>query len=50
MSYWSSFTSELRVFSTDVFGLFPEQPWAIELGMDLAPRYESLSAGLTVFR
>ncbi len=45
-----TFGSELRVFSTDVFGLFPEQPWAIELGMDLAPRYESLSAGLTVFR
>lgn len=45
-----TFGSELRLFSTDIFGLLEELPYAVELGMDLAPRYESLSASITVFR
>ena len=45
-----TFGGELRVFSSDIFGLLPELPYAVELGMDLAPRYESVSASITVFR
>lgn len=45
-----TFGGQLRVLSTSLWGLLPEWPWGVELGMDLAPRYESLSATISVFR
>lgn len=40
----------LKLFHTDFFGLLPDYDWGVELGVDLAPRYQSLSASLAVFR
>ncbi|HTJ80372.1 MAG TPA: hypothetical protein VL400_01580 [Polyangiaceae bacterium] len=40
----------LKLVRTDLFGLLPELDWGVELGVDLAPRYQSLSASLAVFR
>ncbi len=40
----------LNVVRTDVLGLLPELDWGIELGADIAPRYQSLSASIAVFR
>ncbi len=45
-----TFGAAVRMFSTSWFGLFPEQPYALELGMDAAPRYESVSASIAFFR
>lgn len=45
-----TFGALLRLFTTDVFGLLPEVGYGIEAGMDLAPRYQSVSATLGVFR
>lgn len=46
-----TFGAQLKVLSTDLFGLLPQElAYGIEAGIDLAPRYESLSATITVFR
>jgi len=42
--------AQLKVFSTDLFGLLPELAYGVEVGLDLAPRYQSLSASIAVFR
>lgn len=45
-----TFGSALRVFSTSFWGLLPEYPYGVELGMDLAPRYESVSLSVLLYR
>jgi hypothetical protein len=45
-----TFGALLNLFTTDVFGLLPELSYGVEAGMDLAPRYQSVSATVTVFR
>ncbi len=45
-----TFGASLRVFSSSFWGLFPEWPYGIDAAMDLAPRYESVSASIALFR
>lgn len=45
-----TFGSQLKLFTTDLFGLLPELAYGIEASVDLAPRYESISATIAVFR
>ncbi|NUP06533.1 MAG: hypothetical protein HOW73_10790 [Polyangiaceae bacterium] len=45
-----TFGALLKLFTTDVFGLLPELPYGVEAGVDLAPRYQSVSATITAFR
>lgn len=45
-----TFGASLRVFSSSFWGLFPEWPYGIDAAMDLAPRYESVSASVALFR
>jgi hypothetical protein len=45
-----TFGAQLRVFSSDFWGFFPEWPYGVEVAMDLAPRYESISASVALFR
>jgi hypothetical protein len=45
-----TFGSALRVFSTSFWGLLPEYPYGVEFGMDLAPRYESVSLSVLLYR
>lgn len=46
-----TFGAQLKVLSTDLFGLLPQElAYGVEAGIDLAPRYESVSATITVFR
>ncbi len=45
-----TFGASLRVFSASFWGLFPEWPYSIDAAMDLAPRYESVSASIALFR
>ena len=45
-----TFGGELRVVPFDWFGLVEEVDYSLELGLDLAPRYESVSASIGVWR
>jgi hypothetical protein len=45
-----TFGGALRVFSTSFWGLLPEYPYGVEFGMDLAPRYESVSLSILLYR
>jgi hypothetical protein len=45
-----TFGSELRLFETDIFGLMPLSPWGVIAAIDLAPRYDSVSVSLAIFR
>ena len=45
-----TFGTSLRVFSASFWGLFPEWPYSLDAAMDLAPRYESISASIALFR
>lgn len=45
-----TFGALLNLFTTDLFGLLPELSYGVEASVDLAPRYQSLSATVTLFR
>lgn len=45
-----TFGGQLRVLSTSLWRILPEWPWGMEVGMDIAPRYQSLSASVAIFR
>ena len=45
-----TFGADLKVFSTTFWGLVPEVTYSLRAAMDLAPRYESVSLGLGVWR
>lgn len=45
-----TFGADLKMFSTTYWGLVPEVTYTLRAAVDLAPRYESLSLGLGVWR
>lgn len=45
-----TFGADLKLFPTTWFGLVPEVVYKIQASADLAPRYESFSAGIGVWR
>ncbi|MFO0551723.1 MAG: hypothetical protein U0271_25280 [Polyangiaceae bacterium] len=45
-----TFGAHLRLLSTNFWGLLPEVGYGIEAGLDVAPRYQSLSATISVYR
>ena len=45
-----TFGADLRVFATTWFGLTPEVVYKLQASMDIAPRYESFSFGIGVWR
>ena len=44
-----TFGADLRVFKTTYWGLVPEVTYKLQASVDLAPRYESISAGIGVW-
>jgi hypothetical protein len=44
-----TFGADLRVLSTTFWGLVPEVTYTVQASVDLAPRYESVSAGIGVW-
>ncbi|MCC6552863.1 MAG: hypothetical protein IT372_07555 [Polyangiaceae bacterium] len=45
-----TFGADLRMFTTTWWGLVPDVTYKVQGSMDLAPRYESLSIGIGVWR
>ncbi|AKT40414.1 hypothetical protein [Chondromyces crocatus] len=45
-----TFGADLKMFSTTFWGLVPEVTYSLRAAMDFAPRYESVSLGLGVWR